>query len=118
METKGEKACMIIHNGKRICIIPSETLIKIIGKKYTLLIIGLLGNEERMNFNSILRNIEGATSNLVSQRLREMESAGLVDRKIINSRPIRVEYSLTARGRQLREQLIPLFDWIERSTVE
>jgi DNA-binding HxlR family transcriptional regulator len=112
-----ENACMIIHDGREICILPSEAVLRLIGKKYTLLIIGLLGNEKSMHFNQILRSIGAMRSNLVSQRFRELEAAGLVERRIINTRPVGVEYSLTARGMELRAQLIPLFDWIEKSSA-
>jgi DNA-binding HxlR family transcriptional regulator len=111
-----EKACMIMHDSREICILPSESVLKLIGKRYTLLIIGLLGNERSMHFNEILRSVGAARSNLISQRFKELESAGLVDRRIINTRPVGVEYSLTEKGLELREQLIPLFDWIEKSS--
>jgi len=111
-----EKACMIMHDSREICILPSESVLKLIGKRYTLLIIGLLGNERSMHFNEVLRSVGAARSNLISQRFKELESAGLVERRIINSRPVGVEYSLTDKGLELRAQLIPLFDWIEKSS--
>lgn len=116
MQNAKKNACMIIHDGREICILPSESVLRLIGKKYTVLIIGLLGNERSMHFNQILRSTGAIRSNLVAQRLRELESAGLVKRRIIDTRPVGVEYSLTDRGMELREQLIPLFDWIEKSS--
>jgi len=111
-----ERACMIIHDMREICILPSEAVLRLIGKKYTLLIIGLLGNEKSMHFNQVMRSVGATRSNLISQRFKELEKAGLVERKITNTRPVGVEYSLTERGQELRAKLIPLFDWIEKTS--
>jgi DNA-binding HxlR family transcriptional regulator len=113
MKRIADEACMILHQEGRICLFPSEPFLRIIGKKYTILIIGLLGNEKTMSFNKIRKSIGNPRANLLSQRFKEMEELGLIERRVISTRPISVEYSLTEKGARLRENLIPLFRWIE-----
>jgi len=104
---------MIDAGGKQICVYPSEAIIKILGKQYTLLIIGLLGNKGKSGFNEIARSVGNPRPNLLSHRLRELEGAGLVSKSITGEKGLRVDYSLTEKGNQLRKLLIPVFEWLE-----
>jgi DNA-binding HxlR family transcriptional regulator len=104
---------MIEVNGKKVCLYPSEKIIKLLGKEYTILIVGLLGNREKSSFNEIAKSVGNPSPNLLSHRLHEMEEAGLILRDVVNTRPVSVKYSLTKRGRELRGLLIPVFKWLE-----
>ncbi len=115
MKRVSESACMIRHGDRVICIFPSETILRVLGKKYTLLIIGLLGNEKVMRFNKVLESVGRPRANLLSTRLKELEVMNLVRRKVMDRRPLEVEYSLTEKGVDLRDNLIQLFDWIEKN---
>ena len=73
----------------------------LVGHKWTLLIVeDLLGGPRR--FTEIERSLESANPKMVTARLRELEAAGLVSRTTYAEVPPRVEYALTARGRELR----------------
>ncbi|MDG7041032.1 MAG: helix-turn-helix transcriptional regulator [Nitrososphaerota archaeon] len=115
-----EKACMIAVDEGVVCLYPSEKLFKLLGKDYTLLIIGLLGNNNGIGFNEIKRSIGNPQSNLLSIRLKELEYAGLLTRYVVDPKPITVKYSLTDRGVELRKLMIPLFKWmeVERETMK
>ena len=102
-----------MHDGEGISITRSEGVLKILGKKYSLLVIGVLGNNTAMSFNDIKKSVGCPRSNLLSVRLKEMSNASIIKRKVVDSHPISVEYSLTESGKELRENLIPLFRWIE-----
>ena len=104
---------MILNGDKQICIYPAEKIMKVLGKEYTLLIIGLLGNREKVGFNEIARNVGNPRPNLLSRRLKELIEAGLVSRKSVKGRSLVSEYSLTEDGRELRSLLIPVFAWVE-----
>ncbi|MGC8772915.1 MAG: winged helix-turn-helix transcriptional regulator [Conexivisphaera sp.] len=108
-----EDACMIVTDEGEICVYPSEGVLRLLGKEYTILIIGLLGNRGSARFNEISRSVGNPRPNLLSIRLRELEEAGLVERRVVQSRPPGGEYSLTERGRELRRLLIPIFRWLE-----
>lgn len=56
-------------------------------------------------FNPMLHGIEGISDRILSERLRELEDAGLVDRQVIAGPPIKVIYGLTVVGRRYVEPL-------------
>jgi DNA-binding HxlR family transcriptional regulator len=91
-----EQKIMYSTEGMKAC--PVDTTSKIIGKKYTVLLIrNMLTNHKR--FNQFLESIEGMNQKILSTRLKEMEREGLVTRKVYAEMPLRVEYFLTEKGR-------------------
>jgi DNA-binding HxlR family transcriptional regulator len=54
-----------------------------------------------LRFNEFAEAVAGISPRMLSERLRDLEAAGLVQRKVIPSSPPTVEYRLTERGRQL-----------------
>jgi DNA-binding HxlR family transcriptional regulator len=85
-----------------------------IGRKWALLIIeDLLGGPRR--FTEIERSLSNANPKLITIRLRELEAAGLVSRTVYAEVPPRVEYALTARGRQLRPTIEALRRFVGQS---
>jgi DNA-binding HxlR family transcriptional regulator len=91
-----EQRIMYSTEGMKAC--PVDTTSKIIGKKYTVLLIrNMLSNHKR--FNQFLESIEGMNQKILSTRLKEMEREGLVTRKVYAEMPLRVEYFLTEKGR-------------------
>jgi DNA-binding HxlR family transcriptional regulator len=91
-----EQKIMYSTEGMKAC--PVDTTSKLIGKKYTVLLIrNMLSNHKR--FNQFLESIEGMNQKILSTRLKEMEREGLVTRKVYAEMPLRVEYFLTEKGR-------------------
>ena len=91
-----EQKIMYSTEGMKAC--PVDTTSKIIGKKYTVLLIrNMLTNHKR--FNQFLESIEGMNQKILSTRLKEMEREGLVTRRMYAEMPLRVEYFLTEKGR-------------------
>jgi len=64
-----------------------------------------------MRFNAVASAIPSLTDSTLSQRLKEFESAGLIDRVVYSEHPVRVEYALTDKGRALGEVLMQLNGW-------
>lgn len=84
--------------------------IELIGRRWTgAIVFVLLQGRER--FAGLRSAIPEMTDRMLSERLRELESEGLVDRTVASERPIRVEYSLTERGRALAEAVSALAEW-------
>ena len=107
---------MIYAEDGEICIYPSQRILRLLGKEYTLLIIGLLGNvEEGIGFNEMARSIGRPRPSVLSARLKELEEAGLITRRVENTRPVAVNYALSEKGKELRRLLIPLFKWLEKN---
>lgn len=58
-----------------------------------------------LRFNEFAMAVEGISPRMLSERLRDLEQAGLLVRAVIPSSPPQVEYRLTARGRHLEPVL-------------
>jgi DNA-binding HxlR family transcriptional regulator len=90
-----QQEIMYSTDGMKAC--PVDNTLKIIGKKFTVLLIrNMLSNQTR--FNQFLESIEGMNQKILSARLKEMEKDGLITRRVYAETPLRVEYSLTEKG--------------------
>jgi DNA-binding HxlR family transcriptional regulator len=87
--------------------------IELIGKRWTGAIVCAL-NERSMRYGELGKAIPGLSDRLLSQRLRELEEEGLVEREVEAGTPVRVVYSLTEAGRQLDPVLSELKSWARR----
>ena len=94
-----------VYNMPELKSCPIETTFKIIGKRWTVLIIReiLRGHTQ---FNRFMENIDGISPKVLTERLRELERLGIIKRRIISKYPVRVEYSLTDRGKGFEPVLI------------
>jgi DNA-binding HxlR family transcriptional regulator len=89
---------------------PVEATLELIGGKWKgSLLYHLLDGKKR--FNELRRLFPTVTQRILTNQLREMERAGIVQRKIYPEIPPRVEYSLTTLGESLRPLLIFARDW-------
>lgn len=95
---------------KSIC--PSRQVLKRVGDKWTVLIMGIL-ERGTIRFGSLRREIEGISQKMLTQTLRNLERDGLIKREIFAEVPVRVEYSLTELGKSLIPVLKPLIQWSE-----
>ena len=110
MEKEGitEIKCSIIetvYSSPELKSCPIEATFRIIGKKWTVLIIRemLRGTTQ---FNRFVENIEGITPKVLTERLRELQKFGIIRRRIVSEYPIRVEYELTDLGREFEPVLL------------
>jgi DNA-binding HxlR family transcriptional regulator len=87
---------------------------KLLGKRWSLLILKNLNGKECIRFNELKRAISGISSTVLADRLLELEREGLVTKKIYPEIPPRVEYSLTSRAKELRIVLGSLGNWARR----
>ena len=87
--------------------------IELIGKRWTGAIISAL-TEGPLRFGELARAVPGLSDRLLSQRLRELEDEGLVEREVEAGTPVRVTYSLTEKGAELRPAISELKQWAKR----
>jgi DNA-binding HxlR family transcriptional regulator len=87
--------------------------IELIGKRWTGAIVVAL-TEGPMRYADIGKAVPGLSDRLLSQRLRELEDEGLVERQVEAGAPVRVTYSLTEAGQQLDPVLSELKSWARR----
>ncbi len=90
-----------------------EKGMRIIGGKWTGSIIYHL-KDEPVRFNDLTRMLGGASKKMIDQRLKELESRGMIIRTVISDRPIAVTYELTEFGRSALEILDQLRIWSEQ----
>lgn len=89
---------------------PTRRILDRIGDRWTVLIIGVLG-EGDARFSELKRRVEGISQKMLTQTLRGLERDGLVLRTVYPEVPVRVEYALTDAGRTLLGPLSALQDW-------
>lgn len=65
-------------------------------------------------FADIRAAVPGLSDTMLAQRLRELAQAGLIQRRVIPSTPVRVEYDLTDKGRELEPVMRALSDWAHK----
>jgi DNA-binding HxlR family transcriptional regulator len=87
--------------------------IELIGGRWTGAIVQTL-LQGRTRYAAIRGAIPDITDRMLSERLRSLEAEGLVTRVVIPETPVRVEYDLTAKGRELESALRELGKWAER----
>ena len=87
--------------------------IELIGSRWTGAILRtLLGGRTR--YALIKAAIPDITDRMLSERLRSLEAEDLVVRSVIPETPVRVEYELTQKGRELQDALDEIGNWAER----
>jgi DNA-binding HxlR family transcriptional regulator len=85
---------------------------ELIGRRWTGAIIFIL-LRARCRFATLRAAIPDITDRMLSDRLQELEKEGIVERTVIPETPVRVEYSLTEKGRGLAEAVDAIVDWAE-----
>ncbi len=89
---------------------PLEATMEIIGGKYKGVIIGHL-IDKTLRYSELQKLISHATPKMLIQQLKELESDGIVKRKLYPVVPPKTEYSLTERGKSLIPAIIELNIW-------
>ena len=70
-----------------------------------------------VRFNDLARQLGGASKKMVNQRLKEMEEMGLLERRVLSTRPIAVAYAITDFGRSALDVLDQLREWAEEQDI-
>jgi DNA-binding HxlR family transcriptional regulator len=84
--------------------------IELIGKRWTGAIVLVL-MDGPCHFSQVRDLVPEISDRLLSERLKELESEGIVERRVIDGAPVRVEYSLTPKGRALEPVVHQLKAW-------
>lgn len=97
---------------EKIYHIGVEATLEVIGGKWKPIILCHLGNGP-IRTGELKRQIPTITQKMLTQQLRELEEDRIVDRKVYNQVPPKVEYSLIEEGKSLREILVAMSVWGE-----
>jgi DNA-binding HxlR family transcriptional regulator len=95
---------------------PVARALEIIGDRWTILILRDLFVEGARKFAEFEQSLSGISPNTLSTRLKTLEEAGVIERRLYEERPPRAEYLLTAKGRELGPVLRGLRTWGQKHT--
>lgn len=93
---------------------PIDVGFEILGKKFAALIIRDMITLNHTRFNQFLESITGLRPKILSLRLTELEKSGLIQRKIYDEIPTRIEYNLTEKGKAVK----PILDEMAAFTMQ
>ncbi|HLF17160.1 MAG TPA: helix-turn-helix domain-containing protein [Candidatus Thermoplasmatota archaeon] len=77
-------------------------------QKWSIEICFLLRMKQPRRFGELKEGLPGIGSRTLSQRLKELESQGILERKVYPEVPVRVEYSLTSKGLRMGDLFLPI----------
>jgi len=90
-----------------------HSAIELIGRRWTGAIIFLL-LKSRCRYAVLRDAIPDITDRMLTERLQELEQEGIVQRTVLPESPVRVEYSLTPKGRALASAVDAISDWAHK----
>lgn len=97
-----------------LAVCPSRQVLARIGEKWTLLVLAALAEGPRRS-GELHRRLEGVSRKVLTQTLRQLERDGLIQRCLLSSRPLHVEYRLSPLGTNLLPLVRDLKAWAERN---
>jgi len=93
---------------------PTRLVLDHIADKWAALILWRI-SDGPIRFNELRRKVEGISTKVLSQSLKELERDGLVIRRAFATVPVTVEYSITPLGNTLAEKLATVTQWAEQN---
>ena len=88
--------------------------VELVGKRWTGAILAVMLQGGPMRFSQIAQAVPALSDRLLSERMKELEARGMVERRVGGASPARVEYELTPMGRDLAPALAELEAWAHR----
>ena len=92
------------------CCSAYHRAVELIGKRWTGAIVFVL-MDGPLRFSEVKVLVPDLSDRLLSERMKELEAEGIVERHVIDDMPVRVEYCLTAKGRALEPAVRSLKVW-------
>jgi DNA-binding HxlR family transcriptional regulator len=89
---------------------PIVATIKLLRNQWNMIAVRYL-HDKPMKFNQLKRAMGGVSSKTLSRTLKHLIKGGLVQRRVLETAPISVEYRLTERGMELSEALFEMKKW-------
>ncbi len=101
-ETKPAGCCPLYHEA-----------VELVGRRWTGAILRVL-MDGPLRFSEVAQAVPELSDRLLSERMKELEARGIVERNVLPGPPVRVEYSLSKMGRELEPALSELQRWAKR----
>jgi DNA-binding HxlR family transcriptional regulator len=100
------------HPAPSCCPLYHEA-VELIGRRWSGAIVDVLLQRQTLRFSEIAQAVPQLSDRLLSERMKELETRGLVSREVQPGPPVRVEYSLTQMGAALQPALAELKAWAQ-----
>ncbi|MBD9733902.1 helix-turn-helix transcriptional regulator [Streptomyces sp. H28] len=93
-----------------------QDTLEVVGRRWTgsILVAAVQGARRFGEYRAL---IDGISDRLLSQRLKELESQGLMERTVVPTTPVQITYSLSPAGKDLIDALQPLAAWSARRSL-
>lgn len=101
-DARGTSCCPLYHEA-----------VELVGRRWTGAILRVL-MDGPLRFSEIAQAVPELSDRLLSERMKELEARGIVERTVISGPPLRVEYSLSQMGSELEPALSELQRWAKR----
>lgn len=102
------------HPGAFSHACPTRTVLDHVMSRWGVLVLLSLTDGTR-RWGELRREVGGISEKMLASTLRTLTADGLVARRSLPAVPPHVEYSLTERGRELMQRMLPLLDWVADS---
>src|ERR1700744_5513068 len=87
--------------------------VELVGRRWTGAILRVL-MDGPLRFSEVAAAIPDLSDRLLSERMKELEARGMVERTVIPGPPLRVQYELSRMGRELEPALAEIQTWAQR----
>jgi DNA-binding HxlR family transcriptional regulator len=101
-----------VARGNGCCPLYHEA-VELVGRRWTGAILRVL-MDGPLRFSEIAQAVPELSDRLLSERMKELEARGIVERTVISGPPLRVEYELSRMGRELGPALAEIQRWARR----
>ena len=101
-DTAGPHCCPLYHEA-----------VELVGRRWTGAILRVL-MDGPLRFSEVAQAVPELSDRLLSERMKELEARGIVERTVKSGPPLRVEYSLSRMGRELEPALFEIQQWANR----
>lgn len=106
---------MMTQEDLNISVRNINTSLDVLGGKWKIKILGFLLFYGVRGFNELMRDLDGISQKVLSSQLKELERDGLVLKEISSTTPIRVNYSLSENGQEVKPILVSLCNWAQKN---
>ena len=101
---------------KNLIDCPAERAVYFLGGKWKIRILFTLLNSKKIRFGELRKGLKTITQQMLSKQLKELEADGIINRKVHQVVPPKVEYSLTDFGSSVIPVLRSLDEWNKRNS--
>lgn len=103
-----------ILNNNSICKVRINAIkdtMELLSGKWKFHILGTLLLGDKLRFMDLLREVDGIGAKMLSKELQDLEMNHLVNRTVLNTKPVTVEYEITEYGKTLKPIIDEIANW-------